>query len=116
MSETSSLTGPILKALDKMGILAFRMQSGQIPIGRRWIHLCKPGTADILCFPFLRRFQQTATMWIETNDPNGTTQKKRKEDQAEFAERVRALGHIYLRAESLDDVLEAIKREAKNIR
>ena len=103
MSETSEITGPLLKMLRQAGALAFRMQSGRIPIGRRWVHLCEEGTADILCFP-----RVGGVVWIETKDPAGRTQKQRKEKQLEFRRTVEALGHRFILARTIDEGLDAL--------
>jgi hypothetical protein len=104
MSETKTLTGPLLKMYEQAGALAFRMQSGQIPIGKRWIHLCKEGTADILLFP-----RSGGIVWVETKDPEGKTHKARKMAQEAFRDRVEALGHRYLRVTTIDDGLIALQ-------
>lgn len=103
MSETNSLTGPLLKMYEEAGCLAFRMQSGKIPLRGRWIHLCKAGTADILLFP-----RSGGVAWIETKDPAGKTDKARKEDQEAFRERVEALGHRYFRVTTIDEGLSVL--------
>lgn len=100
MSETSDLTGPLLKMYEQAGALAFRMQSGKIPLAGRWVHLCKEGTADILVFP-----RGGGVCWVETKDPKGTTHKSRREAQQAFRERVEALGHRYIKATTIDEGL-----------
>jgi hypothetical protein len=104
VSETSSLTGPLLKIYEQAGALAFRMQSGKIPMAGRWIHLCKEGTADILVFP-----RSGGVCWVETKDPKGKTDKERREAQNRFRERVEAFGHSYLRVTTIDEGLEALR-------
>ncbi len=103
MSETSSLTGPLRKMYEQAGALVFRMQSGKIPMAGRWIHLCEEGTADLLVFP-----RKGGVCWVETKDPNGKTDKARKEAQNRFRERVEALGHTYLRVTTIDEGMRAI--------
>ena len=106
MSETSSLTGPLLKMYKQAGVLAFRMPVGKIQKGKYWIQLCDEGTADILAFPY------GYTVWVETKDPDGTTAKHRIESQNRFRERVEALGHRYLRVTTIDEGLEVLQRPA----
>lgn len=49
MSETSEVTGPTVKALKRIpGIDAWRVQSGILPMGGRYVHCAPPGTPDIL--------------------------------------------------------------------
>ena len=102
MSETRELTGPLVRMLKQMGIIAFRMQSGQVRVRGAWMHLCPEGTADILCFP------RGPVTWIETKLPKGSTAKSRKETQAAFRESVEAIGHRYILATSIDEVLKAL--------
>ena len=104
MSETSSLTGPLLKMYKQAGALAFRMQSGRIAIGRRWIYLCEAGTADLLVFP-----RKGGIVWVETKDLNGKTEKARKQKQTEFRISVEEMGHKYIVAKTIDQGLEAVR-------
>ena len=71
MSETSTLTGPLQKMFEQAGALCFRMQAGKIPIGRRWIHLCDAGTADLLVFTRTGR-----AVWVECKDATGSTKSR----------------------------------------
>lgn len=100
MSETRAITTPILEALRKAGILAFRMNSGKVRVRGGFVHMAKKGTADILCFPSRR------AVWIETKDPKGATAKEQRDAQGAFRDEVLALGHIYIRATCWDDVVE----------
>jgi hypothetical protein len=103
MSETSQLTGPLQKMFEQAGALCFRMQAGKIPIGRRWIHLCPNGTADLLVFPRIG-----PATWVECKDPAGSTKKSRREQQQAFRERVESLGHRYLLVKTIDEGLAAL--------
>jgi len=108
VSESSELTGPIIKALRQMGYLVFRMNSGKVRVRGGWMQLCDEGTADILAFgPAL--WGKDRTWWIETKQPKGKTLKSRQEAQEAFCIKVSNLGHQYIRATSLDEVLEALK-------
>lgn len=103
MSETSDLTGPILKAVQKAGYLAMRMQSGRVKVRGGWMNMAPPGTADIVIF---RPFKEP--IWAETKTVKGRTNKEQIESQAKFAGTVIGLGHIYIRATCLDDVLAVL--------
>jgi len=111
MSETSSLTGPIVEAFSKMGIFAMRLNSGTAKRGRYYIKLCPPGTADVLAFPF------GWVMWVETKDTRDLKRKGSTADaQDAFGATVRGLGHVYVRATCLDDVLrvlQVLRKESK---
>ena len=106
MSETGSLTGPLLKMYEEAGVMCFRMQSGAIPKGKRWIHLCKKGTADILLFP-----RQKPVTWVETKDPAGKTEKERRELQHAFRLQVEAFGDRYqlVKTTDEDEGIEALR-------
>ena len=104
MSETSNLTGPVLEEFNKRGIFAMRLNSGTAKRGRYYIKLCPPGTADVLAFPSSR------VMWVETKDTRDLKRKGSTADaQDAFRATVESLGHIYIRASRLEDVLEALK-------
>jgi len=108
MSETSSLTGPIVEAFTKMGIFAMRLNSGTAKRGRYYIKLCPPGTADVLAFPSGR------VLWVETKEIRDLKRKgSTAEAQAAFRATVESLGHLYVRATCLDDVLEVLRKESK---
>jgi len=108
MSETSELTGPLIKALNQTGGLALRMPVGKLQKGRHWVQMHEEGTADILFFPRWNP-NDRSPVWIETKDPKGTTAKKRKAKQAEFRAQVENLGHRYILARTIDEGLEALR-------
>jgi hypothetical protein len=109
MSESSEITGPLIKALNQTGGLALRMNSGTINIGKRYIQLHEEGTADILFFPRLTCNERSKTpVWIETKYGNARTKKSRIAKQAEFRATVEALGHRYILAKTIDEGLEAL--------
>jgi hypothetical protein len=122
MSETSDLTGPLLRQLNDSGGMAMRMPVGRLRKGPHWIQMHEEGTADILFFP--RAYDKIAQLkdgillwtvdfahpvWIETKNPQGTTAKKRKAAQAAFREKVEALGHRYIMARTIDEGLDALR-------
>ena len=103
MSETSEVTGPLLKMLNQAGAYATRMPVGRVKVGRHWIMLHEEGTADILCF-----LRTGGVVWIETKSAKGTTHKERAEKQAAFRDKVLALGHRHILAKSIAEGMEAI--------
>lgn len=103
MSETSTVTGPIVKALNQAGYFAMRLNSGEIRLPRRTIKMCPPGTADILICLHGR-----LPVWIETKDAAGKTNKEQKESQGVFRDKVERLGHTYAICHDLDAVLRVI--------
>jgi len=113
MSETSEITRPLIEALNETGGMALRMNSGKVKVARGFVQLHEEGTADILFFHKLSATGIPFTSnicWIETKHPRGHTHKDRAEKQAEFRAKVEALGHRYIRVESvrqgLDEALQ----------
>lgn len=104
MSETSELTGPLLKMLRQAGVMCFRMQSGRVKVRGGWMQLCPNGTADILCFP-----RKGGVLWLETKAVKRDPHRAQREAQAEFCDSVTAMGHRYLQIRDLGDVLELLK-------
>ena len=104
MSETSDLTGPLVKMIRQMGHFPLRMNSGKVKVRGGWVQLHDKGTADILVF-----FRSGRVLWLETKDPDGTTQKQRVADQAAFRDKVLDLGHEYRIIKSIDEGLEAVR-------
>lgn len=103
MTETSKLTGPIVDALKKAGYFAMRLNSGSAKRGKYWVQLCPKGTADILVCPPFR-----PPIWVETKTEDGHTNPEQVLAQQNFAYLVESLGHTYVRATSLDDVLRVL--------
>lgn len=97
MTEESQLKKDITDFLRQRGEIHLRLNSGVIKRGSRFIHLCPPGTADIVVF------RVGWTGWIEVK--TGKTQKARAELQAAFRTTVLAMGHAHCQARSLDDVV-----------
>lgn len=103
MSETGELTGPLRKIYEQAGALVFRMQAGRVKVRGGWMQLCPEGTADLLVFP-----RNGGTWWVETKHPKSRTDRVRAEKQAEFQQKVEALGHKYIKPTTIDEGLQAI--------
>jgi hypothetical protein len=103
VSETSQITGPLVKALEQAGCLVMRMPVGKAKIGRNYIQMHNAGTADILCFTRTGR-----VLWLECKDPAGKTLKPQKAAQGAFKSLVEAFGHEYLIVKSVAQGLEAL--------
>ena len=86
------------------GIFCERMNSGKVKVRGGWMQLHKKGTADILAFPHGR------VVWLETKNVKKDYHKEQAEAQAEFGERVVALGHEYHVIRSVDEGLEVINK------
>ena len=111
MSETSEITGPLIKALNQTGGWAERMNCGKVKRGKHYIMLHGEGTADILFFPrhcHVRIAGLPGTpVWIETKQPKGHTNPEQVEAQARFKAKVEELGHRYVRVTTVQEGLEA---------
>ena len=103
MSESSEITGPLVKMIREMGIMAERMNSGRVKVRGGWMQLHTAGTADILAFPAGR------VLWMETKQPKGHTNKEQLDNQDEFERKVKALGHEYHRVTSIDQGIDLIR-------
>ena len=103
MSETSDLTGPLVKMIGQMGVMVLRMNAGKVKVRGGWMQLHKKGTADILCFPRGR------VVWIETKDVPVDYHKEQRESQEAFRDDVLALGHEYHLVRTIDEGLEAVR-------
>lgn len=110
MSLEAELKAAVIDALNKTGLKHgrdyLRMNSGKVKARGGFIHLHPEGTADFLIFPPQR------VLWVELKGPKQTTRRERIEKQAEFAAAMQERGHEYVRAESVDEVLNAIRRKA----
>lgn len=80
MSETSEITGPLVKMLRQMGIFTLRLNSGKVRVRGAWMQLCPIGTADVVCF------QRNRVIWLECKTLKGEL----RESQKEFRESVLA--------------------------
>lgn len=101
MSETSEITGPLVKMLRQMGIVTLRLNSGKVKVRGGWMQLCPEGTPDILCFAR----DTGAPVWIETKALKGNLREK----QVEMRARLLALGHKYHEVRSIDAGLDAVR-------
>ena len=89
----------MVKMLRQMGIFTLRLNSGKVRVRGGYMHLCPPGTGDILCWTKGR------TLWLETKALKGVMRDK----QIEFREMVTALGHEYYEIKSIDAGLDAVR-------
>ena len=104
ISETKSITRPIQEVLTKAGYFCLRLNSGTIRVGKRYIRLCPAGTSDLVIFPNGR-----LPIWCECKTRKGKTNPEQLQAQDNFREMVQRLGHKYVRATCLDDVLEGMR-------
>lgn len=90
----------ITDGLKDMGWLVIRIQSGQVKVRGAWMHLAPNGTPDVLAFD-----REGVLLWVEVKAGKG----KRRTEQIEFSEWAQRMGHRYVCARSLDEVLDALK-------
>ena len=107
MSETSAVTGPIVKALNEAGYWAIRLNSGEAKRGKYRIKMCPSGTPDILVL-----LSGGRCLWVETKDVKKDYHKEQQVNQLAFHLELTRLGHTVLIARCLDDVLAALEGRA----
>ena len=105
MRHTNSMCTPeagvqraILDLLAAERILAFRMNSGVMRAGRRFVRFGVPGMADVLAFP-------GRVLWIECKSERG----RQSPEQASFQRQVESHGHSYLLARTPEDLLRWLR-------
>ena len=103
MSESSELTGPLVAAIRKCGVMCLRMNSGKAKVRGGYLQLHEKGTADILCFPRGR------VVWLETKAVAKDYHKEQQKSQADFRAQVLALGHEHHVIRSLAEGLAAVR-------
>lgn len=93
----------IADGLKQLGWKVIRLNSGKVRVKGGFMQLCPAGTPDILCFD-----NAGALLWVECK---AAFAKKRNDqpEQAEFAVWARSVGHRYVLARCLDDVLQAVR-------
>jgi hypothetical protein len=103
----SSISLSIRKALEKMGIPNYRVNSGRVRVRGGWMQGAKKGTPDILCHPLVRWAPHWIRMpfWIEVKAPKGKLTK----EQLDFGDEARKRGEGWICAESVDDVLRELR-------
>lgn len=80
----------LLDLLAAKRILAFRMNTGAIKFGERFVRFGTVGMADILAFPKLNGFP--SPLWIEAKGPDG----RQSHEQKMFQQVVESDLHDYL--------------------
>jgi hypothetical protein len=100
MTPEGIVKAAVLDYLKESGRFYMRMNSGTVRVRGGMMHLCPVGTADILTFG-----PTGGCMWIELKHRKGEQGKK----QVEFQEKVTAIGHSYVVARSVEDVVAAFK-------
>lgn len=96
----------IVDYLNAIGWLAWRQNNHATP-GRRFIGM--RGVSDVVALQ-----PGGPSWWIEVKNPSvGKKQVKGQlsQNQKEFRDRIQKMGHIYVKAYSLDDVISAIEEQ-----
>lgn len=94
----------VLDYLAASRVLAFRQQSGAIPLqsggtSRRFVKFGTPGMADVVAFP------KDRVLWIECKAANGAQSELQKAFQAQVIDH----GHQYVVVRELEDLIEALE-------
>ena len=101
--KESLLQRSILEYLAVKRVLAFRMNTGALTMGTRFIRFGVPGMADILAFPHIVSMAEvlhtSPVLWIECK-----TGTKQSQLQKSFQQQVELYGHRYIVARSIEDV------------
>lgn len=103
MTPEGEVKSAVMDYLNKSGRFYLRLNSGRVKWGSRYIYLCPAGTADVLTFDSAGR-----CMWIELKQLKG----EQREKQVEFQQKVTAIGHSYVVARSVEDVVKAFREAA----
>lgn len=88
----------ILDYLAAKHVLAYRINTGAVKLENRLVRFGVKGMADILAFP--TSCALPAVMWIEVKAEKG----RQSPEQKSFEAQVRAAGHIYIVARSVEDI------------
>ena len=101
MSQTPEgrLKADVLEYLTMRGEYVIRMNPGRWPMKRGYMHGAPIGCADLLIL-------RAVCCWIELKAPGGATKKSRREAQLAFRQKVLALGHRHIQADSVERVME----------
>ena len=91
----------ITKALEAMGLVVIRIQSGVVKVGDHYVRQARKGTHDKLVLG-----KQGRSLFVEVKRPG----EKLKPAQVRFAARLERLGHRWVRADNVRDVV-AVARE-----
>lgn len=103
MTPEGRVKAEVLDYLKKTGRFYMRMQSGKVKVMGGWMYLCPAGTADVLTFDSSGR-----CVWIELKQLKG----EQREKQVEFQQKVVGIGHTYIVARSVEDVINGFKEAA----
>ena len=90
----------VLDLLAARRILAFRLNTGAMKIGRRFMRFGVPGMSDVVAFP------SGGVLWIECKSTCGV----QSDLQRSFQAQVESAGHKYVIARSVEDVLREVEK------
>ncbi len=100
MTPEAKVAAEIKDYLTKTGRFFIRINSGKVKVSGGWMQLAPKGTADMLTFDHAGK-----CVWIETKHAKGV----QSDEQIDFEMRVRLLGHTFILARCLDDVMEVLR-------
>lgn len=102
----SDILSTLRRDLDRLGILNFRMQTGGMWRGKRYVKFGVTGMADLIAFVRLTidGCAVPVPVWIETKHPGG----RQRIEQAIFQQMVERQGHFYILATSASEAVEKL--------
>ena len=104
MTPEGALKLQVVAFLELTEIFWMRFNSGTVRKGSRFIKLHKNGTAD------MGVFRPGRTIWIELKVEGQKTTKERQKEQADFAEKVRSVGHEYHIVRSIQELQDVLSQ------
>jgi len=81
------------------GFIVLRLNSGSLRVGSRTVHLCPPGTPDLLLIG------NRVRLFIEVKKPG----KKVSRVQREMIKKLKDFGNVVFIADSLESIFEQMK-------
>lgn len=112
MTPEQSLQRLVLDWLAAKNILAFRMNTGAVKTEKRFFRFGVSGMADIVAFPIkcyadgvTETWKLPLPVWIELKSAKG----RQTPEQKSFQKQVEEVGHVYLVARNLDEVITAME-------
>lgn len=101
MSETD-LSRSIAKAVEQLGCIVVRVQSGKVPTRGGFMQLAERGTPDRLVLG-----AHGQSLWLEIKQPG----KQLAPDQVAWEKKAARLGHVVVRVDSVSSAIAAVRRE-----
>lgn len=114
-AEISKQVANILDQWESWGVVIWhdRYNSGAMPIGNRWIRMCKSGTADRIAFVNVNN-----TCWIyliECKDEGKEQSPKQLEFESKFEQMTNVIYEVVYNVKQINDTLERITKRSNKL-